>query len=41
MPSFTIYLPDALYARLNKSAQKANVTPQKKAISILEKKLKS
>jgi hypothetical protein len=39
MPSFTMYLPDALYARLNKSALKDNITPQKKALAVLEKNL--
>ena len=39
MPSFTMYLPNALYSRLYKAAMKAKVTPQKKAIAVLEKNL--
>jgi hypothetical protein len=39
MPSFTIYLSDPLYARLNKAALKAGVTPQKKALAVLDKNL--
>ena len=39
MPSFTMYLPNELYARLNKAATSEKLTPQKKAIAILEKEL--
>ena len=42
MPSFTMYLSNELYTKLTKAAQSEkpnSVTPQKKAIAILEKEL--